>query len=69
MNQRGNFIGAGRERDRIIGRHEEGAPFTIPREPVRRRIHGTQTFNVLCGGEYFFMPSISALKWLTNLNG
>jgi len=65
----GNFIGAGKERDPIIGRQEEGATFTIPRAPVRRRIHGIETFNVLRGGEYFFMPSISALKWLANLNG
>ena len=64
----GDFIGAGEERDPIIGRQEEGATFTIPKAPVRRRIHGIQTFNVLKGGEYFFMPSISALKWLGNLS-
>jgi Dyp-type peroxidase family len=63
----GNFIGAGNERDPIIGRQEEGATFTIPKQPVRRRIHGIETFNVLRGGEYFFLPSISALKWLANL--
>ena len=65
----GNFIGIGGERDPIIGRQEEGAVFTIPKEPVRRRLHGIETFNVLRGGEYFFMPSISALNWLANLNG
>ena len=54
----GDFIGAGNERDPIIGRQEEDATFTIPKEPVRRRIHGIETFNVLRGGEYFFMPSI-----------
>jgi hypothetical protein len=41
---------------------EETATFTIPKEPVRR-VHGIETFNVLRGGEYFFMPSLSALKW------
>ena len=65
----GNFIGIGEERDPIIGRQEEGAIFTIPKQPVRRRIHGIETFNVLRGGEYFFMPSISALNWLANLSG
>src|SRR5262245_63192841 len=64
----GNFIGVGDERDPIIGRQEEGATFTIPKAPVRRRIHGIQTFNVLKGGEYFFLPSISALNWLANLS-
>jgi hypothetical protein len=62
----GNFIGIGDERDPIIGLQEEGAAFTIPNEPVRRRVRGIETFNTLRGGEYFFMPSISALKWLAN---
>ena len=65
----GNFIGIGSERDPIIGRQDEGATFTIPKEPVRRRIHGIETFNVLRGGEYMFMPSLSALKWLADLKG
>ena len=65
----GDFIGVGSERDPIIGLQGEGAIFTIPREPVRRRIHGIDTFNVLRGGEYMFMPSLSALKWLADLQG
>jgi Dyp-type peroxidase family len=65
----GNFIEIGNERDPIIGLQEEGASFTIPEAPVRRRVHGIETFNVLRGGEYFFMPSISALKWLASLSG
>ncbi len=63
----GNFTGLGEERDPIVGLQEEGATFTIPKDPVRRRIHGIQSFNVLRGGEYMFMPSLSALKWLGNL--
>lgn len=63
----GDFIGAGEERDPIIGLQEQGATFTIPRAPARRRVHGIETFNVLRGGEYFFMPSLSALKWLSEL--
>jgi hypothetical protein len=60
----GNFMSLGSERDPNVGQQEEGATFTIPREPVRRRIHGIDTFNVLRGGEYFFLPSLSALRWL-----
>jgi deferrochelatase/peroxidase EfeB len=60
----GKFIGIGDERDPIIGRHEEGATFTIPKGPVRQLVRGIETFNTLRGGEYFFMPSLSALKWL-----
>jgi deferrochelatase/peroxidase EfeB len=65
----GDFVGLGEERDPIIGRQEDGAIFTIPHEPVRHRVHGIETFNVLRGGEYFFMPSISALTWIANLSG
>ncbi|MGD1094880.1 MAG: peroxidase [Bryobacteraceae bacterium] len=63
----GNFTGLSEERDPIVGLQEEGATYTIPRIPVRRRIHGIHTFNVLRGGEYMFMPSLSALKWLADL--
>jgi deferrochelatase/peroxidase EfeB len=64
----GNFVGLDDERDPIIGLQEEEGVFTIPKQPVRRRIHGIETFNVLRGGEYFFMPSLSALRWLGNLD-
>ena len=47
----GNFIGVGNERDPIVGLQEEGATFTIPKAPVRRRIHGIHSFNVLRGGD------------------
>lgn len=63
----GNFMGLDTERDPIIGLQSDDAVFTIPREPVRHRIHGIETFNVLRGGEYFFMPSLSALSWLAEL--
>jgi hypothetical protein len=63
----GNFMGLGGERDPNIGLQEEGATFTIPLDPVRRRVRGIETFNVLRGGEYFFMPSLSALGWLGEL--
>ena len=62
----GNFMGIGGERDPIIGLQEESAIFTIPRDPVRQLVRGIETFNVLRGGEYFFMPSLSALKWLAD---
>ena len=60
----GNFVGLADERDPIIGVQGPDGTFTVPRQPVRRRIHGIETFNVLRGGEYFFMPSLSALRWL-----
>jgi Dyp-type peroxidase family len=63
----GNFMRLGDERDPNVGVQEDGATFTIPESPVRRRIHGIETFNVLRGGEYFFLPSLSALGWLGDL--
>lgn len=63
----GNFMNLGDERDPNVGLQEDGATFTIPRKPVRRRIHGIETFNVLRGGEYLFLPSLSALRWLADL--
>ena len=65
----GNFMNLGKERDPQVGLQEEGATFTIPKDPVRRRVHGIQTFNVVRGGEYLFMPSLSALRWLGELKG
>jgi hypothetical protein len=62
----GNFMSLDEERDPNVGLQEAGATFTIPDRPVRHRIHGIETFNVLRGGEYFFMPSLSALRWLTD---
>ena len=60
----GNFMSLGEERDPNVGSQQDGATFTIPQKPVRRRIHGIETFNVLRGGEYFFLPSLTALRWL-----
>jgi len=64
----GNFTGLSDERDPIVGLQMADDPvFTIQQQPVRRRIHGIDTFNVLRGGEYLFMPSISALRWIASL--
>jgi len=63
---KGDFMNL-RERDPQIGLQDKDSVFTIPQHPVRRRIHGIETFNVLRGGEYLFMPSLSALRWLANL--
>lgn len=38
--------------------------FTIPQLPVRRKIQGLQRHVHVMGGAYFFMPGISALKFL-----
>ncbi|MCS0616901.1 peroxidase [Massilia kyonggiensis] len=61
---RGNFIDLADERDPVVGLHESPGTFTIPATPVRRRVDGVTTFNRLRGGEYLFMPSLTALRWI-----
>ena len=61
---RGNFLDLGAERDPVVGLHEEPGQFTIPAKPARRRVDGVTTFNHLRGGEYMFMPSLTALQWI-----
>jgi len=63
----GAFIGAGEDKDPIMGSSSNNATFTIPRKPVRRKLQGISTFVVTRGGEYFFMPGLSALRWLADL--
>ena len=64
----GNFVDLGKERDPIVGSQPDDSTYTIPQCPVRRRIHGIHSFCTLRGGEYLFMPSLSALHWLSQPN-
>lgn len=63
----GNFVGLGKQMDPIAGAHDGTGTFTIPQRPIRRRLHGLERFTITRGGEYAFMPSISALRWLGEL--
>ncbi len=64
----GTFFGAGDERDPIVGSNDGAGSLTIPRRPVRRRLHGLPRFVVTRGGEYGFMPGLRALRWLADLD-
>jgi Dyp-type peroxidase family len=63
----GNFISHGTEQDPLIGNNEGEGVFTIPRVPVRRRLHGLPRFVSVRGGEYCFMPGLRAVRWIANL--
>jgi Dyp-type peroxidase family len=62
----GNFLGLGTEEDPIAGEHTGTGMFTIPMKPIRRRLQGLERFTVTRGGEYGFLPSLSALRWLAS---
>jgi deferrochelatase/peroxidase EfeB len=62
----GNFMGLGKEKDPMISLQDKGAYFTVPGTPPRR-VQNIQSFNTLLGGEYFFMPSLSAIRWLSTI--
>jgi deferrochelatase/peroxidase EfeB len=52
------------ERDPLLG---PAGPFTIPTDPLRLR-PPIDTFIRFIGGEYFFLPSLSALTYLSGLS-
>ena len=64
----GVFFGGSDMRDPVVGSADGGAGFTIPRRPVRRRLAALPRFVVTRGGEYCFLPSLSALRWLGDLH-
>ncbi len=63
----GTFIGAPAEKDPICGPNDGSGVFTIPRQPIRRRVQGLSRFVFTRGGEYFFLPGLPALRWLADL--
>jgi Dyp-type peroxidase family len=66
------FDGLYRDKDPIVGDAAEedgGGTFTIPAAPERRQLTGLPRFVTVRGGEYFFLPSVRALKALGQLGG
>lgn len=64
----GNFVELSTEEDPIVGNKKGVGEYTIPNKPIRKRLYDLPNFSTTRGGEYFFVPSISALKWLLQLN-
>ncbi|KRE99063.1 peroxidase [Nocardioides sp. Soil777] len=64
----GIFIGAPLESDPLVGPHHDPSSFTIPQRPIRRKLHDLPPFVITRGGEYCFAPSLSALRWLAELD-
>ena len=64
------FAGLHHEDDPVIGpRAPAGGRFTIPADPVRRRLSGLPRFVTVRGGAYFFLPGIRALRFIGSVSG
>ena len=62
------FFGGDGGRDPISSAGGNGTgTFDVPRRPVKLRLKGLSQFVVTRGGEYCFLPSLSALRWLSEL--
>ncbi len=64
------FDGLYRDKDPIAGdasADEGGGTFTIPAAPERQQLTGLPRFVSVRGGEYFFLPSVRALRTLGRL--
>ncbi|MCW2512432.1 MAG: putative iron-dependent peroxidase [Mycobacterium sp.] len=61
------FHELGNEHDPICGTQDGALDFTVPKRPIRRVHKGIPAFTTLKGGAYFFLPGISAMRYLLTL--
>jgi Dyp-type peroxidase family len=64
----GTFFGTPDEMDPLVGPHDGRGRFTVPQQPIRRRLPELPRFVVNRGGEYCFMPGLRALGWIADLD-
>jgi Dyp-type peroxidase family len=65
----GDFVGEGSRSDPIVGRRDRADDYSYPARPVRKHLKTMPDFTVVRGGEHLFLPSLSALRWMTELTG
>lgn len=61
------FHELGNEHDPIAGTQDGTMDFTVPKRPIRKVHKGLPAFTTLTGGAYFFLPGISAMRYLAAL--
>ncbi len=61
------FHELGNEHDAICGTQDGTMDFTIPKRPIRKVLKGLPAFTTLTGGAYFFLPGLTALRYLAAL--
>jgi deferrochelatase/peroxidase EfeB len=64
----GTFFGTPAEMDPLVGPNDGSRTFTVPQQPIRRRLTELPQFVVNRGGEYLFMPGLRALGWIADLD-
>jgi Dyp-type peroxidase family len=60
------FNGLYDDKDPVVGDNDGTTGMTIPRTPLRRTISGIPRFVHVKAGAYFFLPSVSALRFLAD---
>jgi Dyp-type peroxidase family len=64
------FAGLYDEIDPLVGSREGStSAFSIPSTPIRKRCENLPRFVRVRGGEYFFLPGLRALRYLSTLRG
>src|SRR5262249_17702364 len=64
----GSFFGTPGDQDPLVAPHDGSGGFTVPTEPIRRRLTDLPRFVVNRGGEYCFQPGLRALQWIAELD-
>jgi Dyp-type peroxidase family len=64
-----SFHELGNEHDPICGSQDGTLDFTVPARPIRKVHKGIPAFTTLRGGAYFFLPGLTALRYLASLGG
>jgi Dyp-type peroxidase family len=60
------FGGLNDEVDPLMGDQDARGIHTIPEDPLRSRLHGLPRFVHVKGGAYFFLPGMTALRYLAS---
>ena len=55
------------EKDPFAGSLDGPVEMTIPKRPIKKKVKGLNAFTTVTGGAYFFLPGITALKYLASL--
>ncbi len=64
----GVFLGLEKDKDPVTGAIDGEGSFSIPKKPIPKKLRGLSRFVVTRGGEYCFMPSLTGLRWIAELD-